>query len=210
MHYVEGSEGAGNGSGPIFVMKHKANSMKVSTSQLNKVWYVYFGASNHMTSHEEWFSYLEKPEQSRVVETGDDTLHTIEHVGEVSLIHVGQKGKLMNVLHIPTITKSLVSFEKIVDQGMHVRFMHLKCFIEEEGRVIVQGRLKGGCSSSTLMKLEPRCLRKGKRSSWISTYGTSGLAMSTSHSFEKCRQKILFSDCQDSVSGTAKSTKPAN
>ena len=29
--YVKGSEGAGNGSGPIFVMKHKANSMKAST-----------------------------------------------------------------------------------------------------------------------------------------------------------------------------------
>ena len=40
-----------------------------------------------MTIHEEWFSYL-------VVETGDGSLHTIEHVGEVPLSHVGQKGKL--------------------------------------------------------------------------------------------------------------------
>ena len=101
-------------------MKHKANSMKESTSKLNEVWYVDSGASNHMTSHEEWFSYLEKPEQLGVVETGDDAPRTIEHDGEVPLNHVGQKGKLMNVLHIPTITNNLVSVGQIVDQGMQV------------------------------------------------------------------------------------------
>ena len=62
-----------------------------------------------MTSHEEWFSYLEKPEQPGVFEIRDDTPHLIEHVGEVPLSHVRQKGKLMNVLHVLTITKNLVS-----------------------------------------------------------------------------------------------------
>ena len=70
-------------------MKHKANSMAVNTSKSSEVWYVDSGVSNHMTSHEEWFSYLEKPEKQGVVETGDDTPHTIEHVGEVPLSHVG-------------------------------------------------------------------------------------------------------------------------
>ena len=54
-------------------MKHKANSMKKSTSKPNEVWYIDSGASNHMMSHEEWFSYLKKPEQPGFVETGDDT-----------------------------------------------------------------------------------------------------------------------------------------
>ena len=44
------------------------------------------------------------------------------------------------MLHVPTITKNLVSIGQIVDQGMEVRFTHLGCFIEEEGRVIAQGR----------------------------------------------------------------------
>ena len=96
-----------------------------------------------MTSHEEWFSYLEKLEKQGVVETGDDTPHTIEHVREVPLSHVGQKGKLMNVLHVSTITKNLVSIGQIVNQGMQVRFTYLGCFIEEEGKVIVQGRREG-------------------------------------------------------------------
>ena len=46
----------------------------------------------------------------------------------------------MNVLHVPTITKNLVSVGQIVDQVMQVRFTHLECFIEEEGHVIAQGR----------------------------------------------------------------------
>ena len=69
-----------------------------------------------------------------------ETLHAIEHVVEVPLSHVGQKGKLMNVLHVPTITKNMVSVGQIVDQGMYVRFTHLGCFIEEEGEIIAQGR----------------------------------------------------------------------
>ena len=36
-----------------------------------------------------------------------------------------------------------MSVGQIVDQGMQVRFMHLECFIEEEGQVIPQGRKDG-------------------------------------------------------------------
>ena len=113
--------------------------MKASTLKSNQVWYVDSGVSNHMTSHEERFSYMEKPEQLGVVETGDDTPHIIEHVGDIPLNHVGQKGKLMNVLHVPTITK----IGQIFDQGMQVRFTHLGCFIEGNNKVIAQGRREG-------------------------------------------------------------------
>ena len=54
-----------------------------------------------------------------------------------------QKGKLMNVLPVLTITKNLMSVGQIVNQGMQVQFTHLGCFIEEEGRVIAQGRRDG-------------------------------------------------------------------
>ena len=91
------------------MVRHKENSMKKITPKSDEVWYVDSRASNHVTSHEESFSYLERPEQPGVVETGDDTPHPIEHVGEVCLSHIGPKGKLMNVLHVPTITKNLVS-----------------------------------------------------------------------------------------------------
>ena len=63
--------------------------MAMNTSKSNEVWYS--GASNNMTSLEEWFSYFEKPEKQGLVETGVDTLHIIEHVNEVPLSHVGHK-----------------------------------------------------------------------------------------------------------------------
>ena len=62
-------------------MKHKLNSMKTSTSKPNEVWYIDSRAANHMMSHKEWFSHLEKPKQLGVVETSDDPSHPIEYVG---------------------------------------------------------------------------------------------------------------------------------
>jgi hypothetical protein len=96
-----------------------------------------------MTRHKEWFSYLEKLKNPGVVSTGDDTPHPIANVREVPLSCVGQKGKLMNGLHVPTITQNLVSIGQIVDQGMEVWFTHLGAFIEEEGRIIARGRRYG-------------------------------------------------------------------
>jgi hypothetical protein len=91
-----------------------------------------------MTSHKEWFLYREKPKNPGVVATGDDTPHEIANVGEVPLSCVGQKGKLLNVLHVPTITLNLVSIGQIVDQGMQVQFTHLGAFIEQEGWIIAR------------------------------------------------------------------------
>ena len=88
-------------------------------------------------------SYLEKPEQPGVVETGDETSHSIEDVGKVPLNHVEQKGKLIKVLHVPTTIKNMVSIGHMVHQGMQVQFTHLGCFIQEEGKVITQGRREG-------------------------------------------------------------------
>ena len=69
-------------------------SMKKTTSRLEEVWYVDSGTLNHMTSHEEWFSFLEKPEQLEVVKTGDDTPQSIDHVGEVPSAMSAREGSL--------------------------------------------------------------------------------------------------------------------
>ena len=74
--------------GTTFVMKNKANSMKMSTLKPNGVWYVDSGASNHMTNHEEWFSHLDTLKQHRVVETSDDTSHPIKHIGDIPVSNV--------------------------------------------------------------------------------------------------------------------------
>jgi hypothetical protein len=51
----------------------------------NNVWYVDFGASNHMTSHGEWFGNTKDLKTPGFVETGDDTTQPITKIGKVPL-----------------------------------------------------------------------------------------------------------------------------
>ena len=96
-------------------MKHHTNSMEASNSKQEEVWYIDSGAFNHMTNHEEWFTSLRELEQLGCVETDDDTIHTIEHIRDIPLSSVGQRGCMKNILHVPTITKNLVLVGQIVD-----------------------------------------------------------------------------------------------
>jgi hypothetical protein len=81
----------------------------VSTN-VDNVWYVDSGASNHMTHHGEWFRDVKNLEKPGYVEMGDDTTHPIAHIGNVPLAMQDGKIKyLFDVLHVPNITKNLVS-----------------------------------------------------------------------------------------------------
>jgi hypothetical protein len=57
------------------------------------------------------------------VETADDITHPITQIGKVPLsMQDGQTKYLKDVLHVPTITKRLVSVGQMVEQGLHVTF----------------------------------------------------------------------------------------
>ena len=69
------------------------NSMSVDVASCKKdVWYVDSSASNHMTSHGEWFKQMKDLERPGYVERRDDTAHPIAHVGDVPLFM--QDGKV--------------------------------------------------------------------------------------------------------------------
>jgi hypothetical protein len=86
-------------------MQHMANSMIGGVSN-NNVWYVDSRASNHMTSHGEWFRDAKDLKTPGFVEIGDDTTHPITQIGKVPLSMLnGQTKYLKDVLHVPTITK---------------------------------------------------------------------------------------------------------
>ena len=76
--------------------RHEANSMKKTTPKSDEVWCIDSGVSNHMKSHKEWFSYLEKPEQPGVVAIGDEmTLHIRSKMLEkFPSVMSGKKGNL--------------------------------------------------------------------------------------------------------------------
>jgi hypothetical protein len=57
----------------------------------NNVWYVDSKASNHMTSHGEWFGDTKDLKTPGFVETGDDTTHPITQIGKVPLSNHNKK-----------------------------------------------------------------------------------------------------------------------
>ena len=84
-----------------------------------------------MTSHEEWFRDLREPDRPDYVEAGDDTTHSIRHIGNVSFGKEGNQSYIMikNVLNVPPSLK-------IVEQGMQVQF-------DQGGQLIAHGRREG-------------------------------------------------------------------
>jgi hypothetical protein len=68
----------------LFVMQHMANSM-IGGVPDNNVWYVDFGASNHMINHGKWFKNTKDLKTPRFVETSDDITHPITQIGKVPL-----------------------------------------------------------------------------------------------------------------------------
>ncbi len=76
----------------------------------NNVRYVDSGASNHMTSHGEWFTDTKDLKTLGFVKTCDDTTHPITQIGKAPLsMRNGQTKYLKDVFHIPTITKKFIS-----------------------------------------------------------------------------------------------------
>ncbi|MCO5576730.1 hypothetical protein L7F22_030547 [Adiantum nelumboides] len=101
--------------GRLFVMQHMM-SASAHDASANDVWYV---------------------------DSGDDTIHPIEHVGNVPLSMDNGKDKFMDV---PTITKNLVSVGQMVEQVLQVRFNEHGCFVEDfknRCRLVAKGNKNG-------------------------------------------------------------------
>lgn len=101
-------------------MQLMINSVSKNVSKYSEnVWYVDLGASNYMTSHGEWFQEFQTLENLGFVETSDDTPHSIAHIGNVPLsLKNGNIKYFGDVLHVPNITKNVVSIGKMVEQGL--------------------------------------------------------------------------------------------
>ena len=81
------------------------------------------------------------------VETGDDTVHPIAHTGNVPLtLQDGNVKYLADVLHVPNITKNLVSVGQMVEWGLQVRFNADGLYVEEykkNGKLVAHGKKVG-------------------------------------------------------------------
>ena len=72
-----------------------------------------------MTYHKNWFNEMHASKRPGYVETSDHTLHPIEHVEKIPLsMHDGKTNHMVDVLHVPTITKNLIFVGQMVGSGI--------------------------------------------------------------------------------------------
>jgi hypothetical protein len=72
-----------------------------------------------MINHGECFRDTKDLKTLGFVETNDDLTHPITQIGKVPLsMQDGQTKYLKDVLHVPTITKNLVSVGQMAEQGL--------------------------------------------------------------------------------------------
>jgi hypothetical protein len=100
-----------------------------------------------MTYHGEWFRDVKNFEKPGYVKTRNDTTHPIAHIENVPLLMQDGKMKyLSNVLHVPNITKNLVSVGQMIEQGLQVRFNPDGCYVEDfkdKCRLVAKGKIVG-------------------------------------------------------------------
>ncbi|KAH7428482.1 hypothetical protein KP509_09G003800 [Ceratopteris richardii] len=70
--------------------------------------YIDSGCSNHVAGNVALLFDLEDPHNKHEVQTGDDTKHSVEKIGNVKTSD-GNMNLLSKVLYVPTITKKLIS-----------------------------------------------------------------------------------------------------
>jgi hypothetical protein len=93
-----------------------------STHADHDVWLIDLGASYHMNPHKEWFYEYEKFDGDDVF-LGDDSTAKILGRGRVKLLlKDGRIRTLVEVLHIPKLSRSLTSVSKLDDAGVDTVF----------------------------------------------------------------------------------------
>lgn len=110
-------------------------------------WWFDSGATNHITGRRNLFASIrDLPEGSNVL-TGDNSKHPIKGVGSINVTNTdGEAREITDVLHVPGITKNLISVGQIVERGLQCRFNKHGCFIEDPNdhmKILATGERKG-------------------------------------------------------------------
>ncbi|KAH9291902.1 hypothetical protein KI387_042909 [Taxus chinensis] len=129
-------------SGDLFLV---ASSLHACDS----AWLIDSGASFHMTPHKEWFCEYEKCNGGDVYLGDNSTCKIIGH-GRIKMrFKDGRIKTLPGVLHIPGLTRNLISVSKMNDAGVQVAFSKDNCKMVWGAMVLARGIRTG-----TLFKLE--------------------------------------------------------
>lgn len=119
----------------------------LSSFDLN--WYVDLGATNHITPDVHNLSNNTNYNITEQIFVGDVTGLHIKHIGSSSF-HSPFNSKnlvLKQLLHVPSITKNLISVSKFaVDNRVYFEFHPNICYFKDQvsSKILMVGRLKNG------------------------------------------------------------------
>jgi len=112
----------------MFVMALSANDHTMYD------WIVDFGATQHMTFEQEWFTTYERI-SPRTVFMGDDTI--LDAIGKRNIKAIMQVGgefthaTITQVLHVPKMKNSLISVSKLISESFKVEFDKDGCKVND-------------------------------------------------------------------------------
>lgn len=114
------------------------------------MWYANSGATNHSTPDIKNLNHQTEYKGNESLSVGNGDLLTIEDVGySVVPLKINPKTHLHlhNILHVPDLTKSLLSISKLCkDNHVFTEFHSDRCFVKDKvtKRVLLKGKVKDG------------------------------------------------------------------
>ena len=100
---------------------------------MGSVWYLYSGASFHMTGDKELFSDLEEKDLQIHIEMGDDGKYSAAGIGTITFERESCEPFILKyVMYVPGMKKNLVSVTMLEDRGYDVVFSDGKVFMRHK------------------------------------------------------------------------------
>ncbi|XP_073223433.1 uncharacterized protein [Cicer arietinum] len=108
-----------------------------SDDERYELWYLDTGCSNHMTSHKEWFVSINE-KVKRETKFVDNITMTDEGVGkELIQRRNGNQSFIYDVLYVPNMKNSLLSFGKLMKKGYSMKIKHGQINMFDSSRRLV-------------------------------------------------------------------------
>ena len=107
----------------VVYLNEKNVQPKVFESSMDgdKIWYLYNGASNHMTGNKNYFKSIDETITGKV-RFCDDSRINIEGKGSILFItQTGENKLLSNVYYIPNLRSNIISLGQAMKSGYDVR-----------------------------------------------------------------------------------------
>ncbi|PON91412.1 Zinc finger, CCHC-type, partial [Trema orientale] len=159
----------GDSSSSSTPQANQANQAFVTTNTAvnDGAWYMDSGATNHVTADLSNLALQADYKGKEKLAVGNGSQLSISHIGS-SQILTSKALQLNNILHVPEITKNLISISQFThDNDAVIEFYSTCCFVNDKAtrKTLLQGILKDGLYQLDLSKL---CSSVSSRSKFFS------------------------------------------